>query len=137
MLQFSIVGLKTKELYLPTRIQKIIVDPIKHSEIIESLPESSRKCLCSIVLFVDVLCMNLEFYHVNIFLAIPINMYRDIDVIKSGGIELCGLKLSLAPRRQQSQAAPKLEKYTFVPYTADKVIYSDLYYRELIVVISV
>jgi hypothetical protein len=78
--------------------------------------------------------MNLEFYHVNIFLAIPINMYRDVDVIKSGGIELCGLKLSLAPRRQQSQAAPKLEKYTFVPYTADKVIYSDLYYVELIVV---
>jgi len=49
-------------------------------------------------------------------------MYRDIGVIKSGGIEICGLKLSLAPRRQQSQAAPKLEKYSFVPYTADKVI---------------
>jgi len=54
-------------------------------------------------------------------------MYRDIDVIKSGGIELCGLKLSLAPRRQQSQAPPKLEKYSFVPFTADKVICSDIY----------
>jgi len=49
-------------------------------------------------------------------------MYRDIDVIKSGGIELRGMKASLAPRRQQSQAAPKLEKYTFVPYYTDKVI---------------
>lgn len=49
-------------------------------------------------------------------------MYRDIDVIKSGGIELRGMKASLAPRRQQSQAAPKLEKYSFVPYTA-KVIF--------------
>lgn len=49
-------------------------------------------------------------------------MYRDIDVIKSGGIELRGMKASLAPRRQQSQAAPKLEKYTFVPYNSDKVI---------------
>jgi len=55
-------------------------------------------------------------------------MYRDINVIKSGGIELCGLKLSLAPRRQQSQAAPKLEKYSFVPYSADKVICSDILY---------
>jgi len=64
-------------------------------------------------------------------------MYRDIDVIKSGGIEICGLKLSLAPRRQQSQAAPKLEKYTFVPYTADKVICSDSYYVKLIVVMTV
>jgi len=54
-------------------------------------------------------------------------MYRDIEVIKSGGIELCGLKLSLAPRRQQSQAAHKLEKYSFVPYTSDKVICSDMF----------
>jgi len=61
------------------------------------------------------------------FLAVPVYMYRDIDVIKSGGIELCGLKLSLAPRRQQSQAAPKLEKYSFVPYISDEVIFSDMY----------
>lgn len=48
-------------------------------------------------------------------------MYRDLNVIKSGGVELCGLKTSLAPRRQLSQASPKLEKYTFVPYTDQKV----------------
>lgn len=59
------------------------------------------------------------------FLAVPVYMYRDIDVIKAGGIELRGMKASLAPRRQQSQAAPKLEKYTFVPYTAEKVINFD------------
>ncbi|XP_008180398.1 fatty acid synthase isoform X2 [Acyrthosiphon pisum] len=93
MLQFSILGLKTKELYLPTRVQKIIVDPVKHLKIVESIAERS----------------------------LPVYMYRDIGVIKSGGIELCGLKLSLAPRRQQSQAAPKLEKYSFVPYTDDKI----------------
>ncbi|CAI6345632.1 unnamed protein product [Macrosiphum euphorbiae] len=94
MLQFSILGLKTKELYLPTRIQKIIVDPVKHLKTVESTAEIS---------------------------PVPVYMYRDIGVIKSGGIELCGLKLSLAPRRQQSQAAPKLEKYSFVPYNADKI----------------
>lgn len=55
------------------------------------------------------------------FLAIPVNMYREVDVIKSGGIEICGMKASLAPRRQQSQAAPKLEKYTFIPYADKKV----------------
>jgi len=43
MLQFSILGLKTKELYLPTRLQKIIVDPVKHLKIAESLSESSCK----------------------------------------------------------------------------------------------
>lgn len=59
----------------------------------------------------------------NIFLlAIPAYTYRNIDVIKSGGIELCGMKTNLAPRRQQSQASPKLEKYTFIPFTDIKVI---------------
>lgn len=55
--------------------------------------------------------------------AVPVYMYRDIDVIKSGGIELRGMKASLAPRRQQSQAAPKLEKYSFIPYSSEKVIF--------------
>lgn len=43
MLQFSILGLKTKELYIPTRIQKVTIDPVKHLAIIKSLPENSRK----------------------------------------------------------------------------------------------
>lgn len=43
MLQFSILGLKVKELYLPTRMQRVIIDPVKHLELIESLEENSRK----------------------------------------------------------------------------------------------
>jgi len=43
MLQFSILGLKVKELYLPTRIQRVIIDPAKHLEFIENLPENSCK----------------------------------------------------------------------------------------------
>lgn len=45
MLQFSILGLKVKELYLPTRMQRVIIDPAKHLEFIESLEENSRE-LC-------------------------------------------------------------------------------------------
>lgn len=60
-------------------------------------------------------------------------MYRDIDVIKSGGIELRGMKASLAPRRQQSQAPPKLEKYTFVPYSTDKVIWTNFFNNSLLI----
>ncbi|XP_050423114.1 fatty acid synthase-like isoform X2 [Adelges cooleyi] len=94
MLQFSILGLKTKELYLPTRMQRVVIDPRKHLDYIEGLEEKA---------------------------PVPVYMYRDIDVIKSGGVELRGMKASLAPRRQQSQAAPKLEKYTFVPYVSEKL----------------
>ena len=43
-------------------------------------------------------------------------MYRNINILKAGGVELRGMKASLAPRRQQAQAPPKLEQYTFIPY---------------------
>jgi fatty acid synthase len=43
-------------------------------------------------------------------------MYRNINILKAGGVELRGMKASLAPRRQQAQASPKLEQYTFIPY---------------------
>lgn len=49
-------------------------------------------------------------------------MHRDINVISSGGIELRGLKANLAPRKQMSQAPPKLEKYLFVPYINTKAM---------------
>lgn len=52
-------------------------------------------------------------------------MYHNIGVIKSGGIELRGMKASLAPRRQQAQATPKLEKYQFVPYDNTSLLTED------------
>lgn len=43
-------------------------------------------------------------------------MYNEENILKSGGVEMRGLKASLAPRRQQAQNPPKLERYLFVPY---------------------
>lgn len=37
MLQFSILGQNTRELYLPTRLQRAIINTKKHKEIIEDL----------------------------------------------------------------------------------------------------
>ncbi|XP_066156912.1 fatty acid synthase [Euwallacea fornicatus] len=85
MLQFSILGQNTRELYLPTRLQRAFINPKEHLEAVNQLE------------------------------TIEVNMYRNIGVIKSGGIELRGMKASLAPRRQQLQAPPKLEKYQFTP----------------------
>ncbi|XP_018336014.1 fatty acid synthase [Agrilus planipennis] len=89
MLQFSILGQNTRELYLPTRLQRAVINPKEHVQLVSQLPEGEN---------------------------IEVSMYRNIGVIKSGGIELRGMKASLAPRRQQTQAAPKLEKYQFVPF---------------------
>ncbi|KAJ9575473.1 hypothetical protein L9F63_007678, partial [Diploptera punctata] len=89
MLQFSILGQNTRELYLPTRLQRAIINPKKHKQVIESLPEGE---------------------------GVTVHMYRNINILKAGGVELRGMKASLAPRRQQIQAPPKLEQYTFIPY---------------------
>ncbi|KAJ8935858.1 hypothetical protein NQ314_012613 [Rhamnusium bicolor] len=98
MLQFSILGQDTRELYLPTRLQRAVIDPQQHLQFIQGLPEGEN---------------------------VPVHMYRNIGVIKSAGIELRGMKASLAPRRQQAQASPKLEKYQFVPYENNQQLAED------------
>jgi fatty acid synthase, animal type len=86
MLQFSIMGKDLRELYLPTRIEKVVLNPHKHLKELEH----SKKNL-------------------------PCYMYKDLNIIKSGGVEMRGLKASLAPRRSGSQVPPQLEKYCFIP----------------------
>lgn len=60
MLQFSILGLKTKELYLPTRMQKVIIDPVKHLQYIKSLPEDS--CMFFNLTYSKLRCDNMNKY---------------------------------------------------------------------------
>ncbi|KAJ2944093.1 hypothetical protein O0L34_g18059 [Tuta absoluta] len=93
MLQFGIIGVDTRELYLPTRLQRATIDPAAHMAYLQNAQasESGEK-------------------------TVPIRMVRDIDVVAAGGVELRGVKTSLAPRRANPQPAPKLEKYVFVPY---------------------
>jgi fatty acid synthase len=43
MLQFSILGQSTRELYLPTRLQRIIINTKKHKQIVEALSEGESK----------------------------------------------------------------------------------------------
>lgn len=86
MLQFSIMGKDLRELYLPTRIERITINPEKQLQMLEKTAD------------------RLDCY-----------MYKDINVIKSGGVEMRGLRASLAPRRSGTQASPKMERYTFVP----------------------
>ncbi|KAF2898262.1 hypothetical protein ILUMI_07913 [Ignelater luminosus] len=89
MLQFSILGKNTRELYLPTRLQRAVINPLAHTKLVTELIAEEQN--------------------------VPVCMYQNIGIIKSGGIELRGMKASLAPRRQQLQSPPKLEKYEFIP----------------------
>jgi fatty acid synthase, animal type len=94
MLQFSILGKDLRELYLPTRIQKVTIDPQSHFNQLETAANAQTTVL-------------------------PVFMHKNQNVIKSGGVEMRGLKASLAPRRSGAQQ-PTLEKYEFVPLVNTK-----------------
>ncbi|GAB0087166.1 Fatty acid synthase [Sergentomyia squamirostris] len=99
MIQFFILGIDIRELYLPTSVEKVIINPEKHLELAQdyATDEPGR----------------------SIF---PIYMYKDINVFKSGGVEMRGIKPSLAPRRQGTKATPILERYIFIPnYNAQEL----------------
>ncbi|RVE51369.1 hypothetical protein evm_003924 [Chilo suppressalis] len=74
-------------LYLPTRLDRLLIDPMRHKK---ALIDGNM---------------------------LPVRMDQDINVLVSGGVEVRGLKYSLAPRRVNVQAPPKLERYQFCPYT--------------------
>ncbi|XP_031636808.1 fatty acid synthase-like [Contarinia nasturtii] len=88
MVQINILGKDSRDLYLPTRIDRVVFNPNKHFEIITNLKENNAE--------------------------LPVYMYDGI--IRSGGVELRGIKLSLAPR-SDIQPSPILEHYEFVSLT--------------------
>ncbi|XP_012270411.1 fatty acid synthase [Orussus abietinus] len=97
MLQFSILSQSTRDLYLPTRLQYVAINPALHKQLVAEVKEE----------------------------GFPVHNYKDVNIVKSGGVELRGLKASLAPRRQQTQAAPKHERYVFVPYDNSSSLVED------------
>jgi fatty acid synthase len=91
MLQFTILSQPNRGLYLPTRLQQASINPKALADFVANNA--------------DVLTTGM-----------PVYKYKNLNVVKCAGVEMRGLKASLAPRRQLTQAAPKLEEYTFTPY---------------------
>ncbi|XP_011866983.1 PREDICTED: fatty acid synthase-like [Vollenhovia emeryi] len=87
----------TSLLHVASYIQYVAIDPVLHRELVDKLPKNG---------------------------GLPVYHYKDINVIKSGGIEIRGIQESLVPRRQ-SHADPKYEQYTFVPYENSCVLVKD------------
>lgn len=95
MLQFSILGSSKRALCLPTRIQKLTIDPIYHRYFMEN---------------------SLKEYQ-----GVPVFHDKYTRIIISGGIELKNLKASFAPKHQGKQV-PLLEEYRFVPYNETNIL---------------
>lgn len=54
--------------------------------------------------------------------AIDVHVNRCLDTIVAGGVQICGLHATVAPRRQQQQSPPVLEEFVFVPYVETKCL---------------
>ncbi|XP_014250609.1 fatty acid synthase-like isoform X2 [Cimex lectularius] len=92
MLQFSLVGMNTRELYVPTRILRVTIDPALHLNLVKDTNE------------------------------VPVEMHKHSKVVRSGGVEIRGMMASQAPRRIGVQAPPKTEQYSFVPFNQLKEV---------------
>uniref|UniRef100_A0A8C7S491 Fatty acid synthase n=1 Tax=Oncorhynchus mykiss TaxID=8022 RepID=A0A8C7S491_ONCMY len=90
MLQMIVVGLSGRSLRLPTRIRSVYVDPNIHQERVTDYAEGKK--------------------------AVDVHVSRCLDNIVAGGVQICGLHATVAPRRQQQQSPPTLEEFVFVPY---------------------
>ncbi|KYN04769.1 Fatty acid synthase [Cyphomyrmex costatus] len=98
MLQMKYIEYDTRDLYIPTSIQKIVINPMLHALKIQGKKDDEE-------VTTDVDKCN----------SIPIRIYKDIDTIKAGGIEIRGLRSTQIYRRNLTQDAV-LEEYTFVAH---------------------
>nr|XP_012219068.1 PREDICTED: LOW QUALITY PROTEIN: fatty acid synthase-like [Linepithema humile] len=90
MLQMCIIGKDTRDLYIPTSIEKLVINPaLQPSKLWEMTSELNKQ--------------------------LPIRVYKEIDVIKSGGIEIRGLKATSISRRKPI-GDPVIEEHKFIAH---------------------
>ncbi|KMQ91191.1 fatty acid synthase, partial [Lasius niger] len=89
MLQIKILGIDMRNLYVPTEIQKLVIDTELHAQYIRNITAEEKH--------------------------LPVRVYKYLDTIVSGGIEIRGLKATSIFRRKPTES-PVLEKYTFVAH---------------------
>ncbi|XP_050299271.1 fatty acid synthase-like isoform X2 [Anthonomus grandis grandis] len=94
MLQMQILSEDTRLLFVPTKISKLTIDPDRHWEQINLLKKGQ-----------------------DVTVDLPVEVYHNSGIIRSGGIEISGLLASSIPRKKTT-AVPVLEKYQFVPNQA-------------------
>jgi fatty acid synthase len=90
MLQFSILSNGSRGLYLPTRIQKVVLDPVVFKKFVVNNTQVEAE-------------------------GVPVTNHKNVRILKGPGIEIRNLKTSLAPRRVDHQDSV-LEKVAFTNY---------------------
>ncbi|KAK2504120.1 hypothetical protein MC885_011188 [Smutsia gigantea] len=93
MLQMSILDSEQHSLRLPTRITSIHIDPATHRQSMQALQGEAQ--------------------------AADVVVDRCLSCMVAGGVRFSWIHTSAAPRRQQEQLAPILEKFCFTPHMED------------------
>ncbi|KAJ3652430.1 hypothetical protein Zmor_018395 [Zophobas morio] len=88
MLQMKILQSDTRLLYVPTGINKIIIDPSKHMDVVNE--QDIQNCL------------------------LPVYVDKNCNLIKSGGIEIHGVQVK-SVFKKKPRLEPVLEKNIFIP----------------------
>ncbi|NXD84156.1 FAS synthase, partial [Halcyon senegalensis] len=101
MLHIMVLSESGRSLRLPTRIRSVVIDPVLHQEHTRQYQD------------------NVE--------AVDVVMDHCLNSVKAGGVQISGLHVSVAPRRQQERTAPTLEKFCFVPYTESNCLSSSVH----------
>ncbi|XP_036142705.1 fatty acid synthase-like isoform X1 [Monomorium pharaonis] len=91
MLQMRLIGYDTRDLYVPTGIQKLVINPELHISMLQNNSDYVKDTI------------------------LPVQIYREIDTIRAGGIEVQGLKATQISRRNLNQVAV-IEQYTFIAH---------------------
>lgn len=91
MLQLIGIGNDSRDLFLPTGIRKITINPQRHEEILRRIADNEDEKVLDVL--ID----------------------SNLKVMQSGGIEIWGLDASFVNRRR-SPNEPVLEVYSFVPH---------------------
>ncbi|XP_036142639.1 fatty acid synthase-like [Monomorium pharaonis] len=91
MLQMRLIGYDTRNVYVPTSIKKLVINPELHISMLRNNADYEKDTI------------------------LPVQIYKEIDMIKAGGIEIQGLKATQIYRRKLNQDAV-IEQYKFIAH---------------------
>lgn len=90
LLQIEIIGRDSRNLLLPIGIQKMKIDPMAHLLLAKKMPDPTNQ-------------------------VFDVHVSKDLNTLRCGGIEICGLHASPVGRRK-APGFPVLESYKFIPH---------------------
>ncbi|XP_018312237.1 fatty acid synthase [Mycetomoellerius zeteki] len=93
MLQMLIIGYDTRNLCVPTSIQKLVINPVLHAKLQD----------------------NMDNAEITTDKLLQVRMYNEIDTIRAGGVEIRGLRATQISRRKLTHDAI-IEEHTFVAH---------------------